>query len=241
MDRTIDQLLREAPKLAAIFEDFGIDVDVFGPRLLADVILEKNLPDYIISEEVEKHLEREETKIPDENSDITQVLDYLVFHHHKFAREKAPLIQTKLTRLAETYKGNYIDIKHLLKVFNEHATDLYTHMRNEEFLLFPYLRELKKSIQTGVGNKIASKPLLGQPISLMQAEHSRVETELQTINALSKGYSVPPDGNETYARVMQELESWEEDMKLHNQIENTLLANKANQLESEFKEKFLSP
>lgn len=238
MDKTINQLLREAPGIVDLFEKYGIDVDAYGPRTLSDVIVEKNLPEYILQEELDFFLEKEKIEVPDDKSDITQILDYLVHHHHRFAKDKGPLIQSKLERLSQTYHGNPANIQSIKKFFTNHMIELYSHMRNEEFLLFPYIREMSKAVTSGKTERMTRHPLMGKPLMLMQNEHTKVEEDLRKLRDITNNFSIPADGNETYAKVMAELESWEEDMVKHNTLENGLLSSKTRELELKFSLKF---
>jgi len=98
------------------------------------------------------------------------------------------------------------------------------HLTKEEEVLFP---AIKKAISNA---KSGSKSLILSEISRMKGEHEAAGGAMDKINEISKHYSVPGDGCNTYHVTYKLLEKFEDDLHVHVHLENNILYPKALEL-----------
>ena len=110
---------------------------------------------------------------------------------------------------------------------------LTAHLRDEEELLFPYIKQLAQ--RPAAGGPV-TPPAFGSAqalIAQMGAEHEEVGATLGEIERLSGGYAVPADGCNTYRALYGFLGEFEATTKKHIHLENNILFPKAIRLEQE--------
>ena len=69
------------------------------------------------------------------------------------------------------------------------------------------------------------------PIHMMEREHAQAGQLLQTLRALTNGYTVPPDGCTTYHAVWRLLDNFDHELRRHIHLENNVLFPKAQERE----------
>ena len=104
-------------------------------------------------------------------------------------------------------------------------------MKKEEIILFPYIRQIIESSNSG---KFHNTPPFGSvqnPISMMMEEHDIEGERFRQIASLSNSYISPSDSCHTYKVCFAMLKEFEEDLHLHIHLENNILFPKAAELE----------
>lgn len=88
--------------------------------------------------------------------------------------------------------------------------EIEAHMRKEEAILFPALRD-------GRGEKIA------EPIALMRRDHARHTADIEDIRRLTGGPSLPQDACRTWVTLYQGIEEFIADLEEHIRLEDEVL------------------
>ena len=114
--------------------------------------------------------------------------------------------------------------------FDQVADDLRQHMRKEEHVLFPYLRDLAEA-SNGCGRLHSPFGTVANPIRMMEREHREVGDALRLIRELTHRYTAPEDGCGTYEIAMVELRQFEQDLHRHVHLENNVLFPAALRIE----------
>ncbi len=102
----------------------------------------------------------------------------------------------------------------LLRAFRALRADLEPHMRKEEAILFPWLREGDPSTA-------------GAPIRQMLQQHETVAVLLRRIRELTDDYRVPPDACGSWRALWTGLEELEASLHEHIHLENNVLFPRA--------------
>ena len=107
-------------------------------------------------------------------------------------------------------------------------------MKNEEQIVFPYIREIVKA--KNEKSQIEKPPFdtVQTPIELMMNEHELEGERFRKISELSNDYNTPVDACNTYRVTFALLKEFEEDLHLHIHLENNILFPAAIKLEKEF-------
>jgi regulator of cell morphogenesis and NO signaling len=137
-------------------------------------------------------------------------------------RSALPVISQRLSRLIEAHGARHPELQRINAYFNLLATDLLQHLRKEEFVLFPYVRDLVNLHDSCI---VRQSPFgkVENPIRMMEREHSEAGEAMRIIRELTNTYTAPPDGCATYEATMAELRHFERDLHRHVHLENNLL------------------
>ena len=96
-------------------------------------------------------------------------------------------------------------------------SELLQHLRNEETVLFPAIKQVQENASPAIRAVISSE------IKRMTGEHEFAGGAMDRINELTNGYTVPSDACNTYAVTMKLLEEFEDDLHTHVHLENNIL------------------
>jgi regulator of cell morphogenesis and NO signaling len=113
------------------------------------------------------------------------------------------------------------ELTEVADLFSQINRELLQHLKNEEEVLFPAIKEAEKS-----GSENA-KAIIGSEIARLSGEHEFAGGAMDKINVITGNYRVPPDGCNTYNVAFQLLSQFEDDLHVHVHLENNILFPKA--------------
>lgn len=209
-------------RAAEIFKHSGIDFCCGGGQSLEEACKEKNLD--------LSYLEQELTNLEQSPADeahnfkewkLDFLCDYIENTHHKTVLRLLPQLLGYTRKIAEVHGAHHPELLTIADMFVEINAELLQHLRNEEDVLFPAIREILKS-----GSAEAKAVALSE-ITRMKGEHDFAGGAMDKINVLSGGYIVPEDGCSTYEVAYKLLEQFEDDLHVHVHLENNILYPKA--------------
>ena len=120
------------------------------------------------------------------------------------------------------------------ELFDESAKDLAAHMKKEELILFPFVRNMIKAQQTGEALRQPHFGTVENPVNMMQHEHTVEGERFEKIAKLTDGYTPPADACNTYKVAFAMLQDFENDLHTHIHLENNILFPKSIHLEKDF-------
>jgi len=127
-------------------------------------------------------------------------------------------------KIADVHGAHHAELIQIATLFEQINTELLQHLKNEEEVLFPAIKDVLKT------NSAASRAIVLSEITRMKCEHEFAGGAMDTINVLSGKYSVPSDGCSTYDVTYKLLEQFEDDLHIHVHLENNILYPKALKL-----------
>lgn len=218
----IGEIVTQDFRAAEIFKNAGIDFCCGGNDSLEQICRDKNLD---ISN-LEQKLSELESTSPNPSHNFKEwnldfLSDYIVNTHHKTVMKLLPQLTAYTQKIAEVHGSNHPELKEIEKLFSEINTELLQHLRNEEEVLFPAIKDLMKT------NSPKAKEIIISEITRMKGEHEFAGGAMDKINVMSKNYSVPADGCNTYQVTYKLLEEFEDDLHIHVHLENNILYPKA--------------
>ena len=229
----VGEIVAKNYKTAKIFKDNHIDYFCNGKRTIADACASQNIDEAKIIEELNRVQSTENSTATDYNSwPIDLLADYVEKKHHRYVEEKIPEIQPLIHKIVSVHGNRHPELEKIAELFKETSGELTKHMKKEELMLFPYIKNLVKAKENGT---IPSSPFgtVANPIQQMMHEHDSEGERFRQIAQLADNYTPPSDACNTYRVTFQLLKEFEEDLHLHIHLENNILFPKAMQLENE--------
>jgi regulator of cell morphogenesis and NO signaling len=224
---TVGELVALDYRTAAVLERFDIDVCCGGRRLLMDACAAAGASPERVKRALEE-LPQRSTPDDDEASwSLDRLVTRIVSTYHAHARADLPVAVRETRKLAAAHGERHSELRVIASLVEQLSQDLLQHMAKEEGVLFPYLRELDADAPVG------RSPFgtVDNPIHMMEREHAEAGQLLQTLRALTNGYTVPPDGCTTYHAARRLLDNFDHELRRHIHLENNVLFPKAQERE----------
>ena len=221
----IGDIVTQDFRAAEVFKKAGIDFCCGGSQSLEAACRDKKLD----VAEIESELEKLENSEPGSSHKFNEwkldfLCDYIVNTHHQTVMKLLPELTFYTQKIAEVHGDNHPELPEIANLFAQVDTELRQHLRNEEEVLFPAIREVLKT------NSAESKATIISEITRMTGEHEFAGGAMDKINELSHRYAVPEDGCNTYRVAYKLLEQFEDDLHIHVHLENNILYPKAMKL-----------
>ncbi len=229
-DRTIGELVAEAPLRANIFEKRRIDYCCNGRRSLAEVCAQERIPVDELLAELEQEPDRK-PPIDWTQEPLAKLADYIVERHHVYLRSALPSIALKLEKVVRAHGDRRPFVVELRAVFDGLSSELTSHMAKEEMVLFPHARALERAASERTPPPPAPGGTVRNPIRMMEHEHDDAGRALSNMRRLTSDYEPPQDACNTFRALYAQLAELEQDLHTHIHLENNILFPRAAALE----------
>ncbi len=177
-EATLAEIVTQNFRAAAIFEKFGLDFCCRGKRSIEEACKEKKINSDAVVYEIEKILFNE----PYESEKFhlwssSFLIDYILNNHHKYVKNAIPVILQHTRKVASVHGELHPEVVEVAKLFEIVSEGMTQHMKKEEEILFPFIKQLEK---TGSTDKPGFGSVLN-PIRMMEAEHQEAGDEMEAI------------------------------------------------------------
>jgi len=219
---TIGQIVADDFRAAAIFKKAGIDFCCGGNQTIEETCKGKK----INIDELHAELEALKSSLPAESQDfkhwnLSFLADYIVNTHHQYVLRTLPDLVGYTEKIGEVHGLSHPELMEVMNLFSQINKELLQHLKNEEEVLFPAIKEVLKT------GSAESKATIVSEISRMTGEHEFAGGAMDRINHITHGYQLPEDACNTYKVTFKLLEQFEDDLHIHVHLENNILFPKA--------------
>ncbi|QXP61025.1 iron-sulfur cluster repair di-iron protein [Olleya sp. HaHaR_3_96] len=232
--KEIGQFVAEDFRTAALFNKYKIDFCCRGNRTVEEVCTKNNIDSNLLLDELDAIMRSTTGQNIDYQSwPIDLLVDYIQKKHHRYVEEKTPILRQFLDKLCKVHGASHPELFKINDLFTASAGELASHMKKEEFILFPFI---KKMVKVKLSNGVLQAPAFGSvesPIAMMMHEHDNEGVRFREIAKLTTDYTPPADACNTYKVTYAMLDEFEKDLHLHIHLENNILFPKAKALEAQ--------
>ena len=220
--RKIGEIVTDNFKAAGIFKKYGMDFCCGGNSPLKQACDEKNIDLAVLAQEL--------TELAEQPADAAHnfkewnlgfLCDYIVNTHHQTVTTLLPQVLAYTRKIADVHGSHHPELLQIATLFLQINDELIPHLKNEEELLFP---AIKDALNTGSSQ---SKETIKSEIARMSKEHEFAGDAMDKINKLSSGYLLPGDACNSYMVAFKLLEQFEDDLHIHVHLENNIAYPKA--------------
>lgn len=221
-DKMLGDIVADDFRTAEVFKNAGIDFCCGGKKTLKQACEEKALNLEVIVQQIV-----EQQTLPISNAQnfkdwpLDFLCDYIVNFHHKYVFKTLPELVFYTRKIADVHGNNHPELQEAASLFGQINSELLQHLRNEEEILFPAIKQLLKHGNDEARNIVKSE------ITRMNGEHEFAGGAMDKINEITGGYQVPADGCNTYMVSFKLLKQFEDDLHIHVHLENNILFPKA--------------
>lgn len=216
--KTIGDIVAQDFRTASVFKEVGIDFCCGGKKTLEDACSEKGID--IAS--VMAKLENIEYSGGVVNHNFNEwqpgfLCDYIVNVHHTFVRKTLPELVFYTQKIAKVHGGTHPELIEVADLFGQVNYELLQHIKKEEDILFPAIKELFTNGSGKLNSDIRNE------ISVLLGEHEFAGGVMDKINKLTDGYRLPEDACNSYRVTFGMLGKFEDDLHTHVHLENNIL------------------
>jgi regulator of cell morphogenesis and NO signaling len=215
VDRTLADLVSERPARARVFERLGLDYCCKGRRSLADATADAGLDVGGVAAQLADVTDPSGTDV-DQLGPVALV-DHILDTHHRYLHEELPLIDALAAKVRDVHGARHPELEQVAALVAEIRADLEPHLRKEEMVLFPAIRQLATGPCDLPFGSVAN------PIAVMLREHDRAGGLLEQLREATDGYTPPEDGCTSYRTLYDRLAELERDTHRHVHLENNVL------------------
>ena len=233
-NKTIGEMVADDFRAASVFSANKIDFCCKGNRTLDEVCNQKGLDVYDVLAQLEKATESNNSTIDFNTWELDLLIDYIEKKHHRYVEEKAPILLSFLLKLEQVHGAAHPELFEIKNLFKRTADELTQHMKKEELILFPYIKQMVEAARNKTPLSAPGFGTVANPIAMMMEEHENEGNRFEKIVAISNNYTPPADGCNTYKVTFQMLQEFESDLHTHIHLENNILFPKAIVLQEKF-------
>ncbi len=233
---TVAAVVTENIKTAHVFKKHGIDF-CCGGGISIEKACAKNKVDYAQLVKDLNAIDTTNSKAYNYDSwELGFLIDHIVNIHHTYVEENIPLLIQYANKVAKVHGHHYKEVVEINELFTTVADELTTHMKKEEFILFPFIKQLMKADAENFAPTSPQFGTVNNPIGMMENEHENAGNIFKKIAKLSNNYSPPEEACNTFRALYAKLDEFEQDLHQHIHLENNILFPKAIQLENKLKQ-----
>ena len=172
----------------------------------------------------EKELPQEWSTVP-----LEQLIDHLKDDHRRWREEALPSLAALVEQRAREEQSD--STYALRRIFRRLSNELEAHLRDEEQVLFPAILEMDRGARNSQPCPRQPFGSVRNPITMIEREHEDDAQVWDTIRHLSLLDAVAKGATEMARRFYQDLTLFEDQVRMHTAVENTVLFPRAMQLE----------
>jgi regulator of cell morphogenesis and NO signaling len=218
----IGEIVAKDFRAAEIFKNAGIDFCCGGKKSLDNACNEKSIDSSLI---VKRLKELDDMPVNQNQNfidwDISFLADYIVNTHHRYVLKSLPDLVFYTQKIASVHSEHHPELILVADLFEKVSKELLGHLKKEEDVLFPAIKEVLKN------NSVEARATIKSEISRMNDEHEFAGGTMDRINEITSNYLVPEDGCNTYNVAFKLLHQFEDDLHVHVHLENNILYPKA--------------
>ena len=219
-------------KTATIFKKNGIDYTIDGHLCLAEACKNKNIDYYYLVSELIK-VEKNNSYLKDYNAwQLDFLADYLINIHHEYVEENIPFIKKLLLDVVKQYGEKHAYFTEIYALLFKVSEDLTHHIKEEEKVLFPYIKELLQAKRKQHKFDFNNATCLAYSLDRLKEKQNITLLVFKQIRHLTKNYTIPVIEDKQVKILYYKLEKFEEDLIKHLHLETNILYPKARKLEN---------
>ena len=234
---TIADIVSENFKTADIFKKYKIDFCCGGDKSIDKVCQEKGIPREDLLSELSIYLKPADDENDYKNWDPVRLIDHIEKKHHRYVERSLPLLRDYLAKVDSAHGANHPEVVKIRELFNASADELTKHMKKEELMLFPYIKQMWNAQQNNTEVNTPPYGTVKNPIQMMELEHDTEGGRFDEIQKLSDNFTPPEDACNTYKVTYYKLQEFQEDLHTHIHLENNILFPMALEMEEELAKK----
>jgi regulator of cell morphogenesis and NO signaling len=231
---TIGAIAAKDYRNTKVFRQLGINFVYAGNKTLEEASKDAGVAVELVKVALEQNSLTKPTIEQEFNKwDIDLLIDYIVSAHHLYTKESAVIIYDLAQNISYSHSQKHPALKTLAAALFLFLDDLLYHLKKEEQILFPNIRQLVKNRSCNERFTYTTFGFINEIVGQLKKEHLAAGNELKLFRQLTNDYLLPADAGISYKYLFQKMKEFESDLFLHVHLENNILFPKALNLDDE--------
>lgn len=233
-DETLGEIAIKDLRKAQVFKKYGLDFCCGGKKTVKEACAEKGIDATKVEQElqsVDSNTASIGRPLPYNDWSLDFLADYVVNTHHSYVKKTIPDLSAYAEKVAKVHGGRHPELFEINELTQQVCEELAAHMVKEEGVLFPYIKQMVASENSGAASQNGNSHLIQTEVDTMEEEHEVVGNALDKIREISQNYLLPEDACASYKFLFRTLDEFEDDLHIHVHLENNILFPKALALE----------
>ena len=215
---TVGEIVRAMPARSRIFENLGIDYCCGGKKPLAEACQAKGLDAAtVVALLAALDDSRDSVQANPDAMSLTELCDHIEQVHHEYLREELPRLDFMTRKVAAVHGDHEPRLHEVRRVFESFQSEMLTHTKEEDEVVFPAIRKRESGQQTE----------LGAALTKLESEHENAGAALARFKELTDNYTPPSWGVQHVPRALRGLAQLEKHTHQHVHEENNVLFPRA--------------
>ena len=215
MTTSLGDLAATNPSATRVFLRHRLDFCCGGRRSLAEACEKAGLDPSEILAELEREAQRGDTSLRWQQRSQTELADHIESYYHAALRRDLPPLVEAARKVERVHAKRASVPAGLADVLTEMASEMESHMRKEEQILFPMIRRGTRG------------EAVYMPVRVMESEHDSHREHLAKIRELTDDLRLPAHACATWTALYHGLETIEAELMQHIHLENNILFARA--------------
>lgn len=229
---SVGSIVKENFRTAKVFEKNGIDFCCAGAQTMEKACTDNKIDINILIADLQETMQESDPETEYINRlSINELVEYILKRHHAYVKEETPELSYLVDKIANVHGDSHPELSTVKKEFDEAAIKLGSHLKDEEEKLFPYIKLLVESHESGKALVKDSDFSLHALLDGMMDEHTAEGDRFERLSKLTNDYAIPSDVCNTFLVTYNRLKAFQDDLHRHVHLENNLLYPKALELE----------
>ncbi|MCK5816336.1 MAG: iron-sulfur cluster repair di-iron protein [Flavobacteriaceae bacterium] len=230
-NKTVAEIVTENIKTADVFKKHGIDF-CCGGGISIEKACSKNGVNYSDLESDLNAVETTNSAAYNYDSwDLGFLIDHITNIHHTYVEQQIPIILEYAQKVSDVHGHHHEEVVKINELFKEVAAELTAHMKKEELILFPYVKQLANAVKESKSIAAPDFGTVNDPIAMMEQEHETAGDIFKEIAKLSNNYTPPEEACNTFKALYASLDAFEQDLHQHIHLENNIVFPKSKKME----------
>lgn len=230
--QSVGSIVNDNFATARVFKTFGVDFCCGGGVSLEEACRAAGADVDVVMQALHAENQSAPSAIPFDSWPTDLLIDYVLKVHHRGIRAKGPGLLNDIRTVARVHGDSHPELLQLEELFAASLRDLESHLQKEEQVLFPYCYALYEASMRKESHAPMHCGSVANPIRVMLHEHNDEGKRYKYIRLLMKDFVAPEDACATYRLMLQDLESFMDGLFEHIHIENNILFQRFQELES---------
>jgi len=230
---TVSDIVRDDYRTADVFKRHGINFCCSGNVSLESACAVKNIDASAVMSELDEATRN--IRLPNglkfSEWKASFLADYIIHVHHEYLFQSLPSLESALISFIEGHKKKFPQLEELSDVFKRLANLLMIHIRHEDEIIFPYIKQIETALRRSEPYGSLLVKTLRKPIGNVEKEHSEISGLLKKLKDRSSDFHFPGNACTNHQVIYHRLQEFYEDMIQHMHLENNILYPKVKEIE----------
>ena len=232
---TVGSIVTRNLHAAQILSDHGLDFCCGGQKSLQQACDDKHIAIDTLLKQLATLSDAKNEETPDfVDMNLIPLTKYIEKKHHKFTSDQILFIKSNLPKLILAHGNSHPELTKIKNTFDALSDHLTVHMKREELMIFPYIRNMTRFGKAAIGRAVFG--YVENPITALIGDHESESEKLKDLVDLTNNYEVPADGCNTYKATYEAMKDLEADLYIHMHLENNILFPKAIAVEKAYRQ-----